>query len=330
MKSSPPPVETAVHGRRIRHLSPRVGLVLCASILLGGASASTATSPLRFELDDNLIHVHALVNGQPIEAVLDSGSSMIVIDRAYADSHDISAGQDAGQAAGGGNGAQTLSLSTLSSLAFGPVALHDHPAVLLDLHSLSDSAGFPVQALFGRDVFAGRTVTIDYPARRLLIEPPQAAPACAAPIPYILLNGVPIITVSMTVTGQAPMQVPLIVDLGTRRYAAALGGTFARTAAGQALIATGKQVQVGTGTGGAVPGIRAVVAELRAGRRTLRDVPVAVTSAVKAFSIPGQAGSLGVPFWIDSRVTFDDARRQLCFTPSSASTPGAGDPGADR
>lgn len=299
--------------QRVRRRWPQRAGALLAAI---AACPLATAAQLPFQLDDNLVHVQAWVNGHPAQAVLDSGSSLVLIDRRFAASIGIDGTPLAEQALGGGNGSQALSQATLESLEFGPIRLTRTPAMLLDNRPLDASAGFPVEVLLGQDVFADHVVSIDYPARTLAIDPADSAPACASPVPFTLENGVPVVDASISAAGMPAQPVRLIVDLGTRHYAAMLGGTFPASRTGRALAAAGTPSQVGTGTGGAVAGVRAIASELRVGDRVLRDVAVALTDQVKAFSAGFADGSLGAPFWLDGGIRFDYPHRRLCFPAS--------------
>lgn len=278
------------------------------------AFAAAPATQIPFRLDDNLVHVQASINGHTAEAVLDSGSGAILIDRQFAQTLDIKNGKAAGQALGGGSGAQTLFPATLSAIALGPIVLKNQSVMVLDNSNLTSSAGFPVQALLGQEFFAGQAITVDYPARRVTIHPARVAPSCRTPVPFELENGVPVVIASISADGAPERKVRLLVDLGTRHYAAMLGGDFLSSPAGQALARTGQATQVGTGVGGAVMGIRSVAAKLKVGNHVLHDVNVVTTEQVKVFSAGFAEGSLGVPFWQDGQITFDYPHRSLCFS----------------
>jgi hypothetical protein len=47
---------------------------------------------LSFQLQDNLLHIWILINGQPVEAVLGSGAGGLVLDRAFGSSLGVRVG----------------------------------------------------------------------------------------------------------------------------------------------------------------------------------------------------------------------------------------------
>jgi hypothetical protein len=285
-----------------------------ALFLLLGSTLCAQEQPatLAFQLQDNLIRVPVTLNGQTMDAVLDSGTGGIGIDYTFAQSLHLDIGASIGTAPGGGSEREPLYPVILDHLDFGPEHFSYTPAVAVNLGHLSDSAGFPVRLLLGLPVFRADVIRVDYPARMLTFL--AAAPPCAHPISFTLYGGDPLIPVSLTpAPGAVPRSLHLIVDLGTRRYAAMLGGEFLDSPAGRALQASGKPAQVGTGTGGAVQGTVATIAGLAVGARHFSNLTVALTHNVGIFEKGVADGTLGVPLWLHGAVTFDYGHKNVCF-----------------
>ncbi|HEX5235896.1 MAG TPA: hypothetical protein VFW25_11265 [Silvibacterium sp.] len=195
-------------------------------------------------------------------------------------------------------------------------------AIALSLDSISSSAGFPVPVLVGRPAFIDRALLINYPARNITFFPVGVEPPCTDPIPLTFLGGVPVVTATLraTTTSQ-PVKLHLIVDLGTRHFAAMVGGPFLDSADGKKLKRAGHSMQVGTGTGGAVMGSSVAVAELTVGSNHFQNLGVALTQHVGAFAEGAADGSLGVPLWKGGSITFDYAHQRLCLdVPRSITT----------
>ena len=243
----------------------RVSLAVCLVLFCrGGALAQDQN--LRFELQDNLIRVPVTISGNAGQAVLDSGTGALALDLGFARTLGMQANQSAGMAPGGGAPVQMFSI-VANELIFGPERLTNVPGVAIDLGHLTSSAGFPVEVLLGKPVFEKRALRIDYPRRLIEFLPEGKTPTCADRIPFTFIGGSPAIAVTVRATAASPATtLHLIVDLGTRHYAAMLGGPFLETADGKALLQQGKPMQVGTGTGGAVMGSTAQVSSLTIGK----------------------------------------------------------------
>jgi hypothetical protein len=163
-------------------------------------------------------------------------------------------------------------------------------------------------------VFDQRALRIDYPHRKIVFLPKAAEVTCANPIPITFFGGAPVVEVTLRSSPESkPVQLHLIVDLGTRHYAAMIGGPFLDTPIGKELLRKSTSLQVGTGTGGALEGNSVQVDSLRIGQQRFAGLTIALTSHVGAFAFGVADGSLGVPLWKDGAVTFDYPHRRLCL-----------------
>ena len=290
--------------------------LVVASFLLSSfvcPAAPPTQNSLHFRLQDNLILVPIVLDGHTVDAVLDSGTGDVGIDRTFAASLGLKAGQSIGIVPGGGKPEPTYPV-TLQKLDFGPEHLTHLPAFALDLSQISSSAGFPVNVLLGRPVFEGHVLRIDYPVRTIVILPEDDRPACAHPIPFTFYGGDPMIAVTLRATATSrPQILHLIVDLGTRHYPAMIGGAFLNTPGGQALQKASHRSQVGAGTGGIIMGREVTVDDLRVGSQHFPSLTVALTSHVIAFQSGVADGSLGAPLWNNGVITFDYPHRTVCM-----------------
>ena len=285
-------------------------------VLLACSNAAPAEEmKIPFQLDDNLVHFSATLNGRLVNAVLDSGTGAVLVSRDAAHRFDLKEGQAIGVAAGGGATTQQLFPIVIDSLAIGPLHLVQVSAVTMDVGYLSQSAGFPIDVVVGSPVFATGPVLIDYFARQVTFFGADRAPSCASvSIPIEIVNNVPVVTVTLkSDTSAPPATLHLIVDLGTRHFAATIGGKFLDTGAGRALWARGKPQQVGTGSGGSEQGVAVNVDRLTIGDHALSNVQIALTRQVSAFEKGFADGTLGVPVWKDGTITFDYPNRNVCL-----------------
>jgi hypothetical protein len=268
---------------------------------------------LPFQLQDNLLRISIRMNGQPVEAVLDSGAGGLVLDRAFAASVGVPMGDSIGMVPGGG-APELMFPVTIDGLDFGPEHMENVSAIALSLEHLSSSAGFQVHVLLGRPAFVERAILVNYPARKIVFFPVGVEPPCADSIPLSFVGGTPVVTVTLQATAASrPVTLHLIVDFGTRHFAAMLGGPFLDSADGQRLDKAGHPMQVGTGTGGVVMGTSVSVADLKVGSNHFANLGVALTRQVGAFNKGGADGSLGVPLWDHGIITLDYAHQKLCL-----------------
>jgi hypothetical protein len=286
-------------------------LALQATSALAGPRQN---STLTFHLTDNVIRFPVVVNGHKVGGALDSGTGTLALDRKFALSLGLRPGKMAGTAAGGGAVAEPVYPVTIARLAFGPERLTHVAGMALNLSRLSAANGFPVDVILGRPAFEQRALRINYPKRRITFLAPGAEAACADPIPIRFAGGVPIVSVTLQATPSArPARLHMIVDLGTRYWAAMVGGPFLNTAEGRTLEKQGVRAHLGTGTGGRVEGKTVQIAEMVVGKHKFRDLTIGLANHVKAFQLGVADGSLGVPLWDKGTITFDDADHRLCL-----------------
>jgi hypothetical protein len=296
--------------------SPRwwCGLVLG---MCGVCCAQTQSSSVAFTLEDNLVRVPIVLNGQPVEAVLDSGTGSLGLDHAYAVSLRLKLGDSIGMVPGGGAPEPMFPL-TVKHLSFGPVELSDVPGIALDLGHISSSSGFAVPVLMGQPVIKDRAMRVDYLHRRVIFLRPGEEAACADPLPVTFYGGTPVVTVVLQATAESEARtLHLILDLGTRHYAALLGGSFLATPEAQAMEGRSKEQELGSGTGGVFSGYVGRVATLTVGKRSFTDLTVALSSHVGAFQAGVVDGSMGVPLWVGGAVTLDYAHGHVCIDVAS-------------
>ncbi|MGC2620142.1 MAG: retropepsin-like aspartic protease [Acidobacteriaceae bacterium] len=148
-------------------------ITACSLICSSAAPGQQQTLPfqLPFQPQDNLIRVPVALNGQTLDAVLDSGTGGLGIDLAFARSLHLDIGPSIGMVPGGGQ-PEPMYPVILDHLDFGAEHLSFTPAIAVDLTHLSASAGFPVHLLLGLPVFRQNVLRVDYPART---KPPSSA-----------------------------------------------------------------------------------------------------------------------------------------------------------
>lgn len=317
-------IETALPSSKPRFSSHMGSFALrlvgsIAILTCGGYIATAQQNEVSFQLQDNLIRVPVVIDGTTVDAVLDSGTGSLGLDRAFASSLGLRPGAEIGKVPGGGAATPFFPVK-LERVEFGPERLSQIAGIALDMESLSSSAGFSIKALLGQPVFQSQPVSIDYPSRKISFLSTNARVNCANPIPFNLVGGTPVVAVKLRAAPTSDVHVlRLIVDLGTRHYAAMLGGPFLDTAEGKLLEKGGKPMHVGTGTGGPVSGTVAKASNLAIGGQDFPNLDIALTQHVGAFSSGIADGSLGVPLWEAGTISFDYPHHEICLNlPASA------------
>lgn len=168
---------------------------LGGAVLIGGAPACShggdratfaegadASMPFEFFRNTRIV-LPIQVNGHPVDALLDSGAGIVVLDKAYAAQIGVVPNGSIsvrGMTAGGE--APTASGITIT---VGGLTLKNVQAVITDLTPVAAGLGRPLPIILGRDAFSASIVDIDFPARRIAFHDPAVfhAPAGAVRLP---------------------------------------------------------------------------------------------------------------------------------------------------
>lgn len=283
-------------------------------MLIPGLSIARSSQDIPIHVQDNLIRLPAYINGQHVDAVLDSGTGGLLLDVKTARRLGLTSTNTTAEVEGGGRKKESVFSIDISTAQVGDLNLSGVKSYSLNLDSVAKSSGSAIEALLGYPVFENTVVSVNYPAKTVRFDSTGEAPACPNPIPIKLVENTPVVEVMMRPeTGDKPVLLHLIVDLGTRHYAAMLGGSFLSSVDGKKMVARGQPEQIGTGVGGAIEGTAVTVAQINVGDHVYRNLKVGMTSNVKAFGLPSIDGSLGVPIWIAGTISFDYKHDQLCL-----------------
>lgn len=298
---------------RARQLLTLLFILLPASLSLAGCRDKEAVE-IGFTLQDNLVRLPAQIDEQKATVVLDSGTSVLLLDKGFARWSGALQEKAVGNGLGGGQGAQTFYPAKIKSIRVGAFSALEPAAYAMDLGALSESAGFRIDALIGQPAFAERYIKIDYPKRRVKFGPIGEAAECAAPIPLKIVNGAPVAEVQFWPSaGTGPITLSMLVDLGTRHSLALIGGPFLKTDIGRQLLKSGKVQKLGTGVGAEIEGVSIQAQRLELGGHSIQDPQVSLSDQVKVFEAGVSDGSLGVPLWERGVITFDYAHETLCL-----------------
>ena len=121
--------------------------------------------------DDRVVLVSALVNGTPVQTLLDSGAQSSVIDRGLAARLGLHLSVIPPVVALGVSGRPQLGRTTALDVGLGALRLGLRAAVL-ELHAISAASGLPFGLILGQDVLTALVADIDFPGRRLSLHGP--------------------------------------------------------------------------------------------------------------------------------------------------------------
>ena len=221
------------------------------------------------EIVRNRLFVPAIVNGQPVSALLDSAAEMTVLDDDFARRLGL---LTAGSATAHGSGAATMEATFADDVAIGMggVQLRGIRAAVLDLDEVAQRLiGCPVPIILGREVFDAARLRVDIEGGMVTAVPAETAPA-GVRLPLSQHRGTPAIPAE--VEGHAGVQA--VFDLGNGSEVL-VGRTFAERIG---LTAPGRIVErrSGGGLGGAQERDIVVLRNLKVAGREFRDVRAAI------------------------------------------------------
>ena len=126
-----------------------------------------------FDLVGNQVVVEIEIGGRgPFACLLDTAVAPSVVDLTLARELDLRVRDELpGEAAGQGSEVATFYPSELPDVRLGELEVGDVEAVAFDLSRLGARLNQPLHAILGQSFFEGRVVQIDYPNRRVRLNP---------------------------------------------------------------------------------------------------------------------------------------------------------------
>lgn len=295
-------------------LSRRTVLSATAGLVLAGPARAQAPGSgqgarVPFEQLNGKIFAPVMVNGVPVQAMLDSGSAFYGVDQGFA--------AEAGIAADGRRTAVRGVQHTLrarygriATLLVAGGALTDLPALVIDYRSLSATVGHEVQMALGGDFFRQFVVDLDFASQTLALTRPDAfvAPPGADVVPLRNKNG--LMTAPVTFSDETSLW--SIVDTGSDPPLIVSPGPASR------LKLFGKDSTTAPlgGVGGQSVVKIASAPKLALGAKWFEDVPVqGVRESL------GADANLGLGLLSQFRVWLDFSRQQMWLLPRRAPRP---------
>jgi Aspartyl protease len=263
-----------------------------------------ASMDVAFDLVENQVVAEIEIAGRgPFLCLLDTAVAPSVVDLALAGELDLVVQADLpGEAAGQGSEATTFYPSELVGVRLGEIEVGDVEAVALDLSRLGSKLNRPLHAILGQSFFEGRVVQLDYPNRRVRLDPDGFEHGVRADI----VGGAdltPAVTVQVNGAG-----VPVVLDTGSSLTLGIYLDSVEKLGLAQALADATPRASMGAR--GHVDAREGVVDSLVFGDVELS--PAGTVFLPRANGDPTDAlGNLGNGFLQHTVLTLDYPRREL-------------------
>lgn len=260
---------------------------------------------LPFELINNHIYLQVELDGKPLKMLFDTGGVNLLTSTAARRLGLQSEGQLA--ARGVGEQQQDVGFAQAASLRIGHFELDQPLFYVIDLAPMMPVEGIEFDGLVGFEVFKRVIVRIDYPGRRLLLYPPDAAPAALGEtLPFVLDDRTPMI--DGRIDGKP---VRFAVDTGSRATLT-IHSPFARANELDQRYAVGPLAVNGWGVGGPMSSRAFRIGLLELGSIRLEQVTADMFLGEKgAFASADADANLGSGVLKAFIATFDYANRRI-------------------
>lgn len=267
----------------------------------GCASTSREAAPQNLETFNGRLFVPGSVNGVPVQALLDSGAEMTILDDDFAQRTGVRPANAV--AARGSGGSAEAYISENVAFSAGAVTRTAQPVAIMDLDEVSDRLiGRPVAMIAGRDIFDAGRLRIDigrgtfHPIERRGSPPGRPLP---------LTGHAGIESFPVTVEGR---DAQAHFDLGNGSEVM-VSEAFARR---HGMLAPERIVarRTGGGIGGAVEREIVRLATLTVAGRTFRDVEAAVDRSPGATDL-----NIGIRILRHFLITTDFPQRTIWLEP---------------
>lgn len=221
---------------------------------------------LPFDLLNQHIYVRGEIDGKPVRLLVDTGGVNLVTTAAAARLGLPLSGKLGGS--GVGEQAVEVSFTRASRLTLGALELSQPRFYVFPMDDLMEIEGESFDGIIGFELFQRFAVTLDYPARRMIVLEPGklALPASALRVPFTLVERIPVVEGSLN-----GLPARLSIDTGSRA-SASVTGPFARKHELERVLAPRFSAVTGWGVGGGVRSSPVRIAELRLGPAVLQHV----------------------------------------------------------
>ncbi len=257
-----------------------------------------------FDLVGNQVVVGIEIGSRgPFAALLDTAVAPSVVDLALARELGLRVRDDVpGEAAGAGSEVATFYPSELPDVRLGELEVGEIDAVAFDLSPLGSKLNQPLHAILGQSFFEGRLVQLDYPNRRVCLNPLGFERGVRADIESAT-DLTPVVTAQVNAAS-----VPLVLDTGSSLTLGIYLESVELLGLGEALADS--KPRLSAGARGHIDAHEGVIDSLMLGDVLLS--PVATVFLPRPHGDPTRAlGNLGNGFLQHTVLTLDYPRREL-------------------
>jgi predicted aspartyl protease len=299
----------------------------CVTLLAGpdGTDAARRSSELSFgpgghatipfDLRNQHLWVRGRLNGaDSVWIVIDTGASSSVLDEGVARRLSMKlTGENVSRGAGGtqvGHQAHDVTVELPG------LTLRRERMGTLELGSITQTGGRPMQLILGYELFQSSIVRFDYERGVLDVwDPEHAPPPAGASVPMTLIENHPYVDATLHVPGRSPLTGRFVIDSGSSGALIVTPEITARESLMSAFPRT--LVAMGRGVGGEVKNHMGRADSFSIGGLTFAKPLVAMPDPSRGrISVEGSIGNIGGQILGRCRVTFDYAQKRIHLEPS--------------
>ena len=311
----------------MRTAAPSRSAALAASLSLACWHRPTPTpvSPVAvvpFDAYGGAIYVPAVINGDSVWLMLDTGLSRTGLDREWARTFGIDPvpASDGGPPAG--PVAPAASTAVVDTIRLGALTLLNHRVALYPLHGLSEASGRLQVGLVGHDVLQHYAVEIDYRQRRVRLF--DAAryryQGAGTTVRFTADADLPLLRAQVKVRGRRAIPARLLLDTGASGLCLMLTTPFTEQHA-LGRVTPAIEAPIGTGLVGELHATIVRLQELRLGGVTVPSPTTGLGGEYKGFLARTDIdGVIGNSVFEGSRLIVDYAGRRAIVEPRPGDT----------
>ncbi|MBX3563438.1 MAG: aspartyl protease family protein [Sphingomonas sp.] len=258
----------------------------------------TASNQIRFTIQ---------AGGRDVSAILDTGISISVVSRGFADTLGLKH-LESGRATAIG-GAIPIDLAAAPRVAFGGLSRTGGRVAVADMAGIP---GVSAEIYVGADLLGCCAIDIDYPARRFRILPSGRMPFTGDTAPLSKVRGSGVFVTEFTL-GTRRLR-PILVDTGDGSSLTLTSQAWTTARPPGTRVTT----TLGYGAGGALVSDAAILPGIMLGGRATGETELRIEAAGGFSQMAGTAGRIGTGLLMRYRVLLDPGAGRMVLRPDPA------------